>query len=147
MSQTVDFAQLVANAGDAVVVSDAEGLIVVWNGAAERMFGFTAAEAIGRSLDLITPERHRARHWAGYDVTMKTGVTKYGHDLLRVPALHKDGRTLSIAFTVTLLTGAQGEVTGVAAIIRDETRRFDEERQLRRRFAELEAQHSRAKAL
>ena len=58
----------------------------------ERMFGFTEAEALGQSLDLIIPQRQRQRHWDGYDKTMETGHTKYGTDVLRVPALHKDGR-------------------------------------------------------
>lgn len=137
--RAIDFGQLVETAGDAVVVSDADGAITVWNPAAERIFGYAASEAIGRSLDLITPERQRQRHWEGYARTMKTGVTRYGADTLRVPALHKDGRSLSIAFTVGLLRGADGTVTGIAAIIRDETRRWTEEREMRRRLADLES--------
>jgi PAS domain S-box-containing protein len=137
-SQTFDTTGLVAAIGDAVVISDADGRIVTWNPAAERIFGFSEAEALGETLDLITPERHRRRHWDGYAKTMRTGETRYGTSLLKVPALHKDGRALSIAFTVALLHGAEGEVTGIAAIIRDETERFQEERNLRRRVAELE---------
>ena len=137
-SQTFDTSGLVAAIGDAVVISDADGRIVTWNPAAERIFGFSEAEALGETLDLITPERHRKRHWDGYAKTMRTGETRYGTSLLKVPALHKDGRELSIAFTVALLHGAEGEVTGIAAIIRDETERFQEERTLRRRVAELE---------
>jgi PAS domain S-box-containing protein len=139
MSQEVDFGQLVSAVGDAIVVSDAGGSIVVWNSAAERIFGFSEAEALGQSLDLITPERHRQRHWDGYAKTMSTGVTKYGADVLRVPAIHKDGRPLSIAFTVGLLHGADRSVVGIAAIIRDETKRWSEEREMRRRLSELEA--------
>ncbi|KQT88796.1 PAS domain S-box protein [Methylobacterium sp. Leaf466] len=139
MAQAIDFEQLVTATGDAVVVSDANGAIVVWNPAAERIFGFTPEEAIGRSLDLITPERQRQRHWDGYAKTMRTGVTRYGADVLRVPALHKDGHTLSIAFTVGMLRGPDGVVTGIAAIIRDETKRWTDERQMRQRLAELEA--------
>jgi PAS domain S-box-containing protein len=137
-SQTFDTSGLVAAIGDAVVISDADGRIVTWNPAAERIFGFSEAEALGETLDLITPERHRKRHWDGYAKTMRTGETRYGTSLLKVPALHKDGRALSIAFTVALLHGVEGEVTGIAAIIRDETERFQEERTLRRRVAELE---------
>lgn len=137
-TQTFDTSGLVAAIGDAVVISDADGRIVTWNPAAERIFGFSEAEALGESLDLITPERHRRRHWDGYAKTMRTGETRYGTSLLKVPALHKDGRALSIAFTVALLHGADGEVTGIAAVIRDETERFQEERSLRRRVAELE---------
>jgi len=140
-SSPIDFEQLVAVIGDAVVISDASGAITLWNPAAERMFGFTQEEALGNSLDLIIPERLRGRHWSGYEKTMATGETRYGHDVLRVPAVHKDGRSLSIAFTVALLHSARPErsVTGIVAVIRDETSRFTEERNLRKRLAELEA--------
>lgn len=135
----VDCEQLVAVIGDAVVVSDPAGAITLWNAAAERMFGFTAAETMGRSLDIIIPERQRQRHWDGYEKTMATGQTRYGHELLRVPAVHKDGHSLSIAFTVALLRGTDGAVTGIVAVVRDETARWTEERKLKRRLAELEA--------
>jgi PAS domain S-box-containing protein len=138
-SPPIDFAALVAGLGDAVVVSDPSGAIVVWNAAATRIFGHAAGEAMGQSLDIITPERQRRRHWDGYFETMRTGVTKYGADVLRVPAVHKDGSALSIAFTVAMLHGPDGAVTGIVAVIRDETRRWTEERDLRRRLAELES--------
>jgi PAS domain S-box-containing protein len=102
MPAPVDFEQLVEALGDAIVAADASGAITLWNPAAERLFGFTHAEALGNSLDLIIPERLRDRHWAGYGKTMASGQTRYGHDVLRVPAVHKDGRALSIAFTVGL---------------------------------------------
>jgi PAS domain S-box-containing protein len=140
MPAAIDLSQLVAAVGDAIVVTDAGGAITLWNPAAELMFGFPASEALGRSLDLIIPERQRNRHWEGFHKTMLTGHTKYGTDLLRVPAVDKGGRTLSIAFTVALLHGADGKPAAIAAIIRDETSRFNEERSLRKRLAELEGQ-------
>ncbi|MGH8780991.1 PAS domain-containing protein [Paraburkholderia sp.] len=139
MPTTIDFEQLVDAIGDAVVISDASGAITLWNPAAQRMFGFTQDEALGQSLDIIIPERLRGRHWDGYRKTMATGETRYGHDLLKVPAIDKDGRTMSIAFTVALLHSSQGDVTGIVAVIRDETARFNEDRALRKRIAELEA--------
>jgi PAS domain S-box-containing protein len=142
MVPTIDFEQLVNAIGDAVIVSDASGAITLWNPAAQRMFGFTQEEALGKSLDLIIPERLRGRHWEGYEKTMATGQTKYGHDLLKVPAIDKEGRSMSIAFTVALLHSPQGELTGIVAIIRDETVRFAEDRALRKRVAELEAKAS-----
>ncbi|WP_250517003.1 PAS domain-containing protein [Caballeronia sp. INDeC2] len=142
MTQTIDYEQLVNAIGDAVIISDANGAITLWNPAAEHMFGFTQSEALGQSLDLIIPERLRGRHWDGYQKTMATGETRYGHDLLKVPAVDKAGRAMSIAFTVALLRSPQGEVTGIVAIIRDETARFQEDRALRKRIAELEAQAS-----
>lgn len=134
----VDPAALVRAAGDAIVVADPDGLVRAWNPAAERIFGFTEAEALGRSLDLIIPERFRTRHWDGYREVMRTGVTRYGADVLRVPAVRKDGRRISIAFTVALLKDASDRVTGIAAIVRDETKRWEDEQALRRRVAELE---------
>lgn len=94
---------------------------------------------MGGSLDPIIPERFRMRHWEGYEQVMKKGHTRYGADVLRVPALHKDGRSLSISFTVALMTSAGGKVDSLAAIVRDETERWKEERVLRQRVAELEA--------
>ncbi len=139
MQTNVDLAALVAAVGDAIVVCDAKGDITLWNPAAERMFGFTAAEAVGRSLDLIIPERLRGRHWDGYRKTMESGHTKYGADVLRVPAIDKAGASLSIAFTVALLFDDAGRVSSIISVIRDETSRFQEERKLRKRLAELEA--------
>jgi PAS domain S-box-containing protein len=131
-------AALVTDLADAVVVADAAGTICFWNAAAERTFGWSAAEAVGASLDLIVPERQRERHWAGYRQVMASGDTKYGSDLLRVPSLHADGGRHSIAFTVTLLTDADGAVTGIAAVVRDETERWNEEQDLRRRLRAAE---------
>ena len=140
MQTAIDLKQLVEAMGDALMVADAGGAITLWNPAAQRMFGFTEAEAMGKSLDLIIPQRQQQRHWDGYHKTMATGITRYGNDVLRVPAVHKDGHTLSIAFTVALLTGADGKVEGIAAVVRDESARFAEERALRKRLMELESQ-------
>lgn len=139
MHSAIDFKQLVEAVGDAIVVCDASGVITLWNPAAERIFGFAESEALGQSLDLIIPERQRQRHWDGYNKTMQTGQTRYGNDVLRVPALHKDGRPLSIAFTVAMLYSAEKTVTAIIAVVRDDTTRFSEERSLRKRLAELEA--------
>ena len=139
MNSTLDLPSLVQAAGDAIIAADTDGKIRLWNPAAERMFGFTAEDALGHSLDLIIPERWRTRHWEGYQRVMRTGQTRYGTEVLRVPARHKDGRALSIAFTVALLHARDGGIQAIAAIIRDETARWEEERALRRRLTELEA--------
>ena len=130
----MDLAALVHALGDAVIVADLEGRVRLWTPAAERIFGYAAAEAVGRSLDLIIPERFRARHWAGY----RTGVTRYGAEVLRVPAVRTGGEPISITFTVALLRHADGRVSGIAAVVRDETVRWTEEQALRRRLTELE---------
>jgi len=135
-----DFEAFIQAAGDAIVAAAADGSIVLWNRAAERIFGYTETEALGQSLDLIIPERLRGRHWEGYKKVMQTGETRYGTDILRVPAVHKDGRRLSIAFTVALLYSHERQVQAIVAIIRDETLRWEEERALRQRVTELEQQ-------
>jgi len=137
MKQALDLPAFVDAAADAMIAAGADGRIIFWNPAATRIFGFTETEALGQSLDLIIPARFRARHWEGYRQVMETGKTKYAADVLRVPAAAKDGRALSIAFTVTLLDASdRGRI--ITAIVRDETTRWNEERELKRRLAELE---------
>lgn len=131
-------AALVDHLADGVVVADAEGRIVYWNAAAEKIFGWTAEDAIGQSLDLIVPERQRRAHWDGYGRVMGQGESRYADELLRVPALHADGQRRSIAFTVTLLSEQDGTVKGIAAVIRDETERWRDEQELRRRLRDAE---------
>jgi PAS domain S-box-containing protein len=142
-SQPFDFEALIQAAGDAIVAAGTDGSILLWNRAAERTFGYSEGEALGHSLDLIIPERFRVRHWKGYQEVVRTGQTRYGTEVLRVPAVHKDGRRLSIAFTVALLYSSTEEVQAIAAIIRDETTRWNEERALRQRLAQLEAETER----
>jgi PAS domain S-box-containing protein len=128
---------LLHSASDAIIATDREGFITFWNPGSERIFGFTAAEATGQSLDLIIPENLRARHWAGFRHTMATGTSRYGHgDLLSVPGLTRDGRRISVEFTIVLLRNEAQEVTGTVAVMRDVTKRFAEVRELRRRLAE-----------
>jgi len=129
---------LVEGCPDAIIVADGKGVIRFWNAGAEATFGHTAAEVIGKSLDAIIPEQLRKRHWAGYDAVMASGATKYGTDILRVPALHRDGRRLSIEFRVTLLRNDQGAVVGIAAFLRDVTEAWKEQQELRKRLAALE---------
>lgn len=128
---------LAREAADAVIYADGEGMIRFWNAGAVRIFGFSEAEASGKSLDIIIPEQLRARHWAGFDETMKTGHTRYGAgDVLAVPALRKDGSRISIEFTVLPFHDEAGRMIGIAAILRDVTRRFEEMKSLRRQLGE-----------
>jgi PAS domain S-box-containing protein len=127
---------LLASMSDAVVYSDADGRIRYWNNGAERMFGFGAAEAVGQSLDLIIPVALRGRHWDGYNKTMRTGATRYGAgDLLAVPAIRKDGSRISVEFTIVPFHDEAGGMMGIAAIMRDVTKRFEEMKVLRKRAA------------
>lgn len=135
--------QIVTQAPDAIIMADREGVIRLWNQGAEAVFGFQAAEALGQSLHLIIPENLRSRHDDSYKRVMQTGQTRYASDLLAVPALHKDGRRLSVEFTVTLIKNPAGQIQGAAAIIRDVTARWERDRALQRRLADLTAQSER----
>lgn len=127
---------LIRDAPDAIVYADEAGVIRLWNRGAERIFGFAAGEAMGQSLDIIIPEGLRARHWEGYDRVMKTGVSRYGSgDVLAVPGLRKDGSRISLEFTVVPLRDDGGRMRGIAAILRDVSKRFSEIKELRRRLA------------
>ena len=128
---------LLATRSDAIVAADREGNILFWNPGAERLFSYARDEALGRSLDLIVPERLRARHWEGYARVMATGQSRYGEaDVLAVPALRKDGSTLSVEFTIVPLHDEAGGLIALAALMRDVTKRFEETRELKRKLAE-----------
>ena len=128
---------LLNGASDAIVATDVEGRITLWNPGAIRVFGFTPEEAIGQSLDLIIPEALRARHWAGFRHTMATGTSRYGQgDLLSVPALTRHRTRISVEFTIEMLHDAAHKVAGTVAVMRDVTKRFEELKELRRRAAQ-----------
>ena len=129
---------LLQNQSDAIVATDRAGSITFWNPAAERIFGFAVNEAVGKSLDIIVPENARKRHWDGYARVMETGESRYGHgDVLAVPALTRDGRRISVEFTITLLFDETGKPSGTVAIMRDVSKNFEEKLQLKKRIAEL----------
>ena len=125
---------------DAILICDPAGTVRYWNAAAERVFGFLGTEALGVSMNLIIPERLRTRHWAGWEATMRTGLSRYGEgQLLAVPALHKDGRQISIEFSIQLLKDSGGVIEWVVAVIRDVTERYRQEKAQRARLNVLEA--------
>ncbi|HEY5340876.1 MAG TPA: PAS domain S-box protein, partial [Candidatus Aquilonibacter sp.] len=115
---------LVHDGPDAVVYADVDGLIQYWNSAAERIFGYFEAEALGRSLDIIIPENLRARHWTGYAETLRTGATRFGSgDVLAVSAQRKDGTYVAVEFTILPIHDERKGMIGIAAILRDATKR------------------------
>jgi PAS domain S-box-containing protein len=132
--------QIVTEAHDAIIMADREWIIRLWNKGAETVFGFSPAEALGRSLHSIIPENLRERHDQGFYRVMASGRSKYSHELLAVPALKKDGSQISVEFTMTLIRNNEGLILGAAAIIRDVSARWEKERALKRRLAELSAQ-------
>jgi PAS domain S-box-containing protein len=132
-------AALVKESAEAIVVTDPAGIIRLWNDGAARIFGYSADEAMGQSLDLIIPEKLRERHWKGYFQTMATGYTRYGDKLLSVPATHRDGQRLSIEFSVALLRDDADQIVGISAIMREVSERRNTERALRAKIADLES--------
>ena len=142
----VHLEQLWAELPDAVVFADTQGVIQAWNAAAERVFGFSAIEAIGQNLDIIVPERFREAHWTGFDRALTAGATKYeGRALptralptraLPTRALRKDGEQIyvELAFAIVL---EEGVAVGALATARDITERFESDRELRRELRAL----------
>ena len=130
--------EIVDGIPDAVVFADREGIIRLWNAGAERLFGYSAGEVVGKSLDIIIPEPIRKRHWDGYFRVIETGVTRYGTELLAVPGIRKDGTRVSLEFSVALLRDGAA-VAGVAAVLRDVTARWLKDKEARERLQALEA--------
>ncbi|MCA9855617.1 MAG: PAS domain S-box protein [Dehalococcoidia bacterium] len=128
---------LVDQAPDAVIFAGADGRITTWNTAAERMFGFTAAEAIGQSLDIIIPERFRDAHWKGFERAMGDGVTKYAGQFLPTRAQKEDGSQFYVELGFAIIV-VDGESVGAMATARDITERFESDRAQRRKLKETE---------
>lgn len=128
---------LLSSEADAIVAGDHQGLIRFWNPAAERIFGYTASEAVGQSLDIIIPERLRKAHWDGWDRVMQTGQSRYaGSDLLSVPAIRKDGARISVQFTIATVL-IDGKIALLVAVLRDVTKQFDEIKALRHKISQM----------
>jgi len=143
MTETADhgwlYQRIVEDNPIAILFADRDGKIRFWNAGAEAMFGYTPEEALGQSLDLIVPERQRARHWEGWERVMATGVTKYGREALAVPSTRKDGSRISIEFNIILLRAPTGELLGAAAMVQDVTARWQQQKEMNARLAALEA--------
>lgn len=134
------YQQIVKGVGDAFIFADREGIIRLWSPGAEAIFGYSAKDAVGKSLDIIIPERLRQRHWDGYRETMRTGITRYARNVLAVPALRSDGMRISIEFTIAMVRDETGNLIGAGAVMRDVTARWIRERELKERISELEKQ-------
>jgi PAS domain S-box-containing protein len=132
--------RIVEDAPDAIIFADRDGVIRLWNAGAQAVLGYQPEEVLGQTLDLIVPEHLRERHWEGFRRVMATGVTRYGREqLLAVPAIGKDRGRISVEFSIVMLRDAAGQPLGIAAILRDVTQRWQEQRRLRERLAALEA--------
>lgn len=116
-------ALIVEQMHDAVIFVDPDGVVRLWNRAAETLFGFSAAETVGGSLDLIIPERFRAAHAHGFRQAVMSGQLKSAGRVLTTRANEKSGRRLYVDFSFGLVKGPEGELLGVFAVGRDATAR------------------------
>ncbi|HPU54537.1 MAG TPA: PAS domain S-box protein [Burkholderiaceae bacterium] len=117
------YAQIVQQAGEAIIFADPEGFIRVWNEGAQNLFGFPASQALGASLDLIIPERFRAAHWRGFHQAIERGRPLHGGQVRTTRAVHGDGRKLYVEMSFGIVTGPDGKVLGSLAVARDGTER------------------------
>jgi PAS domain S-box-containing protein len=129
---------LINQAPDANIFADLDGIIREWNPAAERIFGHSAMEAIGQSLDLIVPDRFREAHWTGYKRALSEGTTKYSGQALPTRSVRKNGDTIYVELTFAIIHDLNGVVVGALANARDITERWSHEREQRKRLRELE---------
>ncbi|MYN11813.1 PAS domain S-box protein [Pusillimonas sp. TS35] len=122
---------IIEQTSDALIFADTKGVIRRWNGAARALFGFSAAEALGQSLDIIIPEHLRAAHWAGFDAAMARGTLKLQGKPTLTRGLRKDGSKLYVEMTFALVSDASGAAVGSVAMARDVTERVERERAAR----------------
>lgn len=132
------FQAIVEQAGDALIFADPDGAIRVWNRGAEAVFGYSAAEVLGKSLDVIIPERFRRAHWEGFHRAIAAGQTRYGDRVLTTRSLHKNGGKLYVDMSFGLIMNAAGAVAGALAVARDCTARQLADKALRSRLASQE---------
>lgn len=124
----IPYEAIVAQAAEAIIFADREGLIRVWNRAAEHVFGFTAEQALGASLDLIIPERLRKAHWEAFDRAIESGVAKHPDRVRTTRALHADGQPRYVDMSFGVVVDDQGKALGALALGRDCTERYLAER-------------------
>jgi PAS domain S-box-containing protein len=117
------FQLIVEQAPDAMIYADCEGVVRIWNLGAETVFGYTAAEILGKGMDVIIPERFRRAHWEGFRKAFETGQTKYKGRVLTTRAVHKDGSKRYVDLSFSMVKDRAGIVIGVLAIARDCTER------------------------
>lgn len=129
---------IVEQCPDAIIFADLEGIIRIWNTAAEQVFGFSKEEAIGSSLDIIIPEPFRKAHWRGFERAIADGATKYTGRSLPTKSLRADGTTIYVKLGFSIILDSTGSVLGALSTARDITVRFKQEQKNQKRLEELE---------
>jgi PAS domain S-box-containing protein len=113
---------------DAVIFADASGTITLWNAAAAALFGYSVAEAVGQSLNLIIPEHLQKAHWRAFEAAMTTGVMRLQGRPTLTRAKHQSGRKLYVEMTFALVRQPGGTARGAVAVARDVTERVERQR-------------------
>ena len=96
----------------AVIFADPSGVIRHWSPGMTNLFGFSEAEALGATLDLIVPHDYRERHWIGYRAAMELADGVVDHGSFNVPTLHKDGPTIRREVHLNVIHDSRGRVLG-----------------------------------
>tara|TARA_R110001599_G_scaffold64023_2_gene178398 strand:+ start:11972 stop:12421 length:450 start_codon:yes stop_codon:yes gene_type:complete len=130
--------QIVEQSPDAIIFADTDGVVRLWNGGAERIFGHTSADMIGHSMDIIIPEKLLQAHNNGFHHAMSSGEMKYVNKVLTTRAVHKDGSAMYVDMSFGMVRDADDKILGAMAIARDCTERYNAERAQRVRMTELE---------
>ena len=134
MADTSSLAEsILEQLADAVIYADEKGTIRRWNHAAAALFGYSALDAVGRTLDLIIPEHLRAAHWRGFETAMTRGVMTLEGRPTVTRAVHQSGRKIYVEMTFALVKDQGGAARGAVAVARDVTERIEQQRAAARR--------------
>jgi PAS domain S-box-containing protein len=100
----------------AAVFAEPSGVVRIWNSGAESLFGHSAAEAIGQTLDFIVPPEYRERHWAGFRAAMAASDGNIDHGSFNIPALHRDGTVMRVEVRLLVVHDSRNRATGAMAV-------------------------------
>jgi len=122
------FRSILEQMADAVIYAEPSGAIGLWNTAAAALFGYSAAEALGRNLDLIIPQHLQATHWRAFNASIARGDLNLQSRPTVTRANQQSGRKLYVELTFSLVTDAAGAARGAVAVARDATARVEQQR-------------------
>lgn len=129
---------MVEQCPDGIIYSDAQGKVAYWNAAAEKIFGFTAEQAMGQSLDIIIPEKLREPHWRGFYAAMEAGTTKHKGKALPTRGLKADGSVIYVELSFAVIVDDQGKAIGALSQARDIDESYRKAKADKARLKELE---------
>jgi hypothetical protein len=101
----------------AVLVANSAGIIELWGGGAEKLFGYSAGEAVGQSLDLIVAEPYREQHWIGFRRAMESGISSLDGQSFDLPVQHRNGTAMAVKGQLVLLRDSVKSPIGAMAIL------------------------------